>query len=114
MLSGAIDGPSASAAAQRGAMRHAKSSQTSKWNRFKMRMQLTAPAVTGTSEARPQLGLSGRVGLQVVGRGALPRLSAGTLQLSIRCSSIHFLPNRSLPVRDDGEFEREFGWPDIA
>jgi hypothetical protein len=25
-------------------------------------------------------------------------LSAGTLQLSIRCSSIHFLPSRSFPV----------------
>jgi hypothetical protein len=29
----------------------------------------------------------------------LPRLSTGTLQLSIRCSSIHFLPSRSFPVR---------------
>jgi hypothetical protein len=29
-----------------------------------------------------------------------PRLSTGTLQLSIRCSSVHFLPNRSLPVRE--------------
>jgi hypothetical protein len=25
----------------------------------------------------------------------------GTLQLSIRCSSIHFLPMRSFPVSDD-------------
>jgi hypothetical protein len=32
-------------------------------------------------------------------------LSVGTLQLSIRCSSIHFLPSRSLPVSDAGEFE---------
>jgi len=31
----------------------------------------------------------------------LPRLSAGTLQLSIRCSSIHFLPMRSFPVNDE-------------
>jgi hypothetical protein len=34
----------------------------------------------------------------MLGRGLLPRLSIGTLQLSIRCSSIHFLPVRSLPV----------------
>jgi hypothetical protein len=27
-------------------------------------------------------------------------LSIGTLQLSIRCSSIHFRPSRSLPVSD--------------
>jgi hypothetical protein len=32
-------------------------------------------------------------------------LSAGTLQLSIRCSSIHFLPSRSFPVSGTGEFE---------
>ena len=31
-------------------------------------------------------------------RGLVPCLSAGTLQLSIRCSSIHFLPSRSFPV----------------
>jgi hypothetical protein len=30
-------------------------------------------------------------------------LSTGTLQLSIRCSSIHFLPSRSLPVSVAGE-----------
>jgi hypothetical protein len=35
---------------------------------------------------------------QVLGRGLVPRLSIGTLQLSIRCSSIHFLPSRSFPV----------------
>src|SRR5262245_50271803 len=35
---------------------------------------------------------------QVSSRGLLPRLSIGTLQLSIRCSSIHFLPRRSFPV----------------
>jgi hypothetical protein len=35
---------------------------------------------------------------QLLGRGLLPRLSIGTLQLSIRCSSIHFLPERSFPV----------------
>jgi hypothetical protein len=40
----------------------------------------------------------------VSGRGFVPRLSSGTLQLSIRCSSIHFLPRRSLPVRDRGDF----------
>jgi hypothetical protein len=34
-----------------------------------------------------------------------PRLSIGTLQLSIRCSSIHFLPSRSFPVSDVGEFK---------
>jgi hypothetical protein len=36
--------------------------------------------------------------MQLLGRGLLPRLSIGTLQLSIRCSSIHFLPVRSFPV----------------
>ena len=35
---------------------------------------------------------------QVSCRGLVPRLSIGTLQLSIRCSSIHFLPKRSFPV----------------
>jgi hypothetical protein len=39
-------------------------------------------------------------GAQIAGRGLVPRLSTGTLQLSIRCSSIHFLPIRSFPVRD--------------
>jgi len=34
-----------------------------------------------------------------------PRSSIGTLQLSIRCSSIHFLPSRSFPVSDVGEFK---------
>jgi hypothetical protein len=32
-------------------------------------------------------------------------LSIGTLQLSIRCSSIHFLPSRSFPVSAVGEFK---------
>jgi hypothetical protein len=36
----------------------------------------------------------------VLDRGLLPRLSIGTLQLSIRCSSIHFLPIRSFPVSE--------------
>src|SRR6266478_4080500 len=44
---------------------------------------------------------------QVPCRGLLPRLSIGTLQLSIRCSSIHFLPSRSFPVSEVGEFERK-------
>jgi hypothetical protein len=35
---------------------------------------------------------------QALGRALVPRLSSGTLQLSIRCSSIHFRPRRSLPV----------------
>jgi hypothetical protein len=35
---------------------------------------------------------------QVFDRGAIPRFSIGTLQLSMRCSSIHFLPSRSFPV----------------
>src|SRR5262249_27322814 len=35
---------------------------------------------------------------QVSSRGLVPRLSIGTLQLSIRCSSILFLPKRSFPV----------------
>jgi hypothetical protein len=40
---------------------------------------------------------------QTLGRGLEPRLSSGTLQLSIRCSSIHFLPRRSFPVSVSGE-----------
>jgi hypothetical protein len=32
-------------------------------------------------------------------------LSIGTLQLSIRCSSIHFLPSRSFPVSTAGMLE---------
>jgi hypothetical protein len=32
-------------------------------------------------------------------------LSIGTLQLSIRCSSIHFRPSRSLPVSTAGAFK---------
>jgi len=42
---------------------------------------------------------------QVLTRGLVPRLSIGTLQLSIRCSSIHLLPSRSFPVSDGGVFE---------
>jgi len=38
----------------------------------------------------------------MLGRGFVPRLSGGTLQLSIRCSSVHFGPSRSLPVRVAG------------
>ncbi len=55
-------------------------------------------------------GLIQRVGIcgQSLGRGLDPRLSIGTLQLSIRCSSIHFLLRRSLPVRIAGELP-EFG-----
>ncbi len=34
-----------------------------------------------------------------------PRLSIGTLQLSIRCSSIHFLLSRSFPVSAVGVFK---------
>ena len=37
---------------------------------------------------------------QALDRGLFPRLSIGTLQLSIRCSSIHFRPMRSFPVSD--------------
>jgi len=40
-------------------------------------------------------------------RGLVPRLSIGTLQFSIRCSSIHFFPSRSLPVSASGSFK---GW----
>jgi len=35
---------------------------------------------------------------QALGRDLMPRLSTGTLQLSMRCSSVHFGPSRSLPV----------------
>jgi hypothetical protein len=40
-------------------------------------------------------------------------LSIGTLQLSIRCSSIHFLPMRSFPVSDGPLAVAAFGavWP---
>jgi len=41
-------------------------------------------------------------------------LSTGTLQLSIRCSSIHFLPSRSLPVSGVGEFEGKIAAPEGA
>jgi hypothetical protein len=41
-------------------------------------------------------------------------LSIGTLQLSIRCSSIHFLPSRSLPVSDAGEFKGDIAPSDAA
>jgi hypothetical protein len=33
-------------------------------------------------------------------RSLAPCLSVGTLQLSIRCSSIHFRPSRSFPVSE--------------
>lgn len=46
--------------------------------------------------------LVGRCG-QALGRGLIPRFSTGTLQLSIRCSSIHFRPRRSFPVSVRGE-----------
>jgi hypothetical protein len=36
---------------------------------------------------------------QALGRVLVPRLSTGTLQLSMRCSSVHFGPSLSLPVR---------------
>jgi hypothetical protein len=49
---------------------------------------------------------------QVLGRGLLPRLSIGTLQLSIRCSSIHFLPSRSFPVSTAGPFAGAAFGPD--
>src|ERR1700722_1278699 len=42
---------------------------------------------------------------QVSGLGLIPRLSAGTLQLSIRCSSDHLGPSRSFPVS-------AFDWPE--
>jgi hypothetical protein len=45
--------------------------------------------------------LAGSFG-QAMDLGLLPRLSIGTLQLSIRCSSVHFGPSRSLPVSDVG------------
>ncbi|WP_157817301.1 MULTISPECIES: hypothetical protein [Bradyrhizobium] len=35
---------------------------------------------------------------QTLERGFVPRLSGGTLQLSMRCSSVHLRPSRSLPV----------------
>jgi hypothetical protein len=44
---------------------------------------------------------------QASGRGFAPRLSKGTLQLSTRCSSIHFPPRRSFAVSILGESEEE-------
>jgi hypothetical protein len=41
-------------------------------------------------------------------------LSIGTLQLSIRCSSIHFLPSRSFPVSDRGVFEGKLAASDVG
>src|SRR6202165_6394588 len=43
-----------------------------------------------------------------------PRSSIGTLQLSIRCSSIHFLPSRSFPVSDRGVFEGKLAAFDVG
>ena len=51
---------------------------------------------------------------QVPGRGLVPRFSIGTLQLSIRCSSIHFLPSRSFPVSAAGVFEGKLAAFDAA
>jgi len=51
---------------------------------------------------------------QVLGRGLVPRLSIGTLQLSIRCSSIHFLPSRSFPVSDRGVFDGKLAALDVG
>jgi hypothetical protein len=51
---------------------------------------------------------------QVLGRGLVPRLSIGTLQLSIRCSSIHLLPSRSFPVSDGGVFEGKLAAFDVG
>ena len=48
---------------------------------------------------------------QVFGRGLVPRLSFGTLQLSIRCSSIHFLPSLSFPVSPIGPVEGKIAPP---
>jgi hypothetical protein len=56
---------------------------------------------------------AGRWG-QVPGADLVPRLSIGTLQLSIRCSSIHFLPSRSFPVSEAGEFEGRVAAPDTG
>src|SRR5258708_39506413 len=46
-------------------------------------------------------------GVQVWGGGRVPRLSIGTLQLSIRCSPVHLPRSRSFPVSAAGLFE---GW----
>jgi hypothetical protein len=50
----------------------------------------------------------------MLGRGLVPRLSIGTLQLSIRCSSIHFLPSRSLPVSDRSVFDGKLAAFDVG
>ncbi|WP_375411332.1 hypothetical protein [uncultured Bradyrhizobium sp.] len=47
-------------------------------------------------------------------RGRDPCLSKGTLQLSIRCSSFHFSPSRSLPVRLPGALEGAGAGADVA
>jgi hypothetical protein len=58
------------------------------------------PPFTKACTARGRRATSQLDGLlvQALGRGLLPRLSMGTLQLSMRCSSVHFGPSRSLPV----------------
>jgi hypothetical protein len=53
------------------------------------------------SREKPADGFHARV----LGCGLVARLSIGTLQLSIRCSSIHFLLSRSFPVSAVGVFK---------
>lgn len=47
-------------------------------------------------------------GEQVLGRGLVPRSSIGTLQLSIRCSSIH--PRLPKPLLSGEHFRGLEGW----
>jgi hypothetical protein len=69
-------------------------------------------------EADQPIGTCG----QALGRGLVPRLSSGTLQLSIRCSSFHFRPRRSFPVSvagevaefDAGSPRRTFCWATVG
>jgi hypothetical protein len=68
---------------------------------------------TSTIRLRGQHHPAGTWG-QVLGRGLVPRLSIGTLQLSIRCSSIHFLPSRSFPVSDRGVLEGKLAAFDVG
>jgi hypothetical protein len=50
---------------------------------------------------------------QELGRGLVPRLSMGTRQLSIRCSSVHFRPSLSLPVNTGREASAEMSLAEL-
>src|SRR5262249_54320972 len=78
-----------------------QSGQTLKKNRILLRAQAFAAAAKQRMEYRRPERVANAVMTSTPIRPVtllVPRLSIGTLQLSIRCSSIHFLPKRSFPV----------------